>query len=127
MAIYNDGNVLAVTAGEALAAYRLVKLSGTTAVYADAVDIPDGITGVAATANGATASVTLLNSAVRIMVASEAIDAGESVATANDGKIQDAVTNATNVIGKALEASTGNGDEIAVLVNPLLFNGTSGS
>jgi hypothetical protein len=131
MAVYNEGATFSILAGEALPAYRLVKIGESgglvKATLADAGDVPWGMTGVAATLNGAYADVTLLTAGRVIGVASEAITIGEDVKVANDGKLQDATSGEAGVIGIAMEAAAGNGDEIAVLINPLLFIGESGS
>ena len=118
------------TAGEDLAPFRFVKLDGTNpyqVVYADAADLLDMIgivqePGIQTTASGATASgsqvgVTLLGGKTVKCTASEALTVNELVKLANDGKIQDAGATASElVIGRTLEAASGDGSIVEVLL-----------
>lgn len=124
----------AFTAGEDLAPYRFVKLNGTTAgevVYADAADALDVIgivqaPGIETTAAGATASgsqvaVHFLGSRTVKCTASEALTMHELVKFANDGKIQDAGATANEVvIGRTLEAASGDGSIVEVALFPAI-------
>ena len=128
MAVSNFGDVLPFVAGEAIPAYRLVALGqdGNGSVEVNLADsgIPTGATEVNPTASGSMADVRLLVSGQFILTASEAIDAGEPVKVAADGKVQDATAGEYGVIGHALEDASANGDLIAVLVNPALIAGS---
>ena len=118
------------TAGEDLAPFRFVKLDGVNpyqVVYADAADVADMIgivqePGIQTTASGATASgsqvaVELLGGKTVKCTASEALTVNELVKLANDGKIQDAgATSEELVIGRTLEAASGDGSIVEVLL-----------
>jgi hypothetical protein len=115
--IENFGN-FTLTAGEALEADRLVKLSGSTAVYCDAGEEPAGAT-VFAAASGSQVAIRPLGSIVR-MTASKVIAAGAAVYPANDGKVSDAAAGGRR-IGTAITASTADGGRISVVAN--IFSG----
>lgn len=116
--------IKAFTAGEALEAFRRVKLStgsGTQVEYADAGDEFIGITAAAA-ASGDSVSV-VMRSASRTYkaVAAEALAAGAVIYGANDGKVQDTVSGTAQ--GIALEAANADGEVIEVYFN----NGAAGN
>lgn len=116
--------IKAFTAGEALAAFRRVKLSagsGTQVEYADAGEEFIGITAAAA-ASGDSVSV-IMRSASRTnkAVAAEVLAAGAVIYGANDGKVQDTVSGTAQ--GIALEAATADGEVIEVYFN----NGAAGN
>jgi len=112
MSQFNIGSK-AFVAGEELEAYRRVKLStgsGSQVEYADAGEACIGITAAKA-ALGEHVSVDLKSSGRTFkMVAAGAISAGGSVYGANDGKISATVSG--SIIGKALEASTSDGEVV---------------
>jgi hypothetical protein len=103
-----------LTAGEALAAYRRVKLSSNTVVYSDAGENFIGITEDAA-ANGAGVAVGLLGGRTFKCVAAGAVTAGADIYGAADGKVDDAVVGLK--IGVALEAALAANDVIEVLID----------
>ena len=116
--------IKAFTAGEALEAFRRVKLSagsGTQVEYADAGEEFIGITAAAA-ASGDSVSV-IMRSASRThkAVAAEVLAAGAVIYGANDGKVQDTVSGTAQ--GIALEAATADGEVIEVYFN----NGAAGN
>ena len=114
----------AFIAGEALEAYRRVKLAsavGDTVVYADAGEEFIGITAAAADLNE---RVTVnLRSASRTykVTAAGAFAAGAVLYGANDGKVDDAVSGTAQ--GTALEAATSDGEIVEALCN----NGAAGN
>lgn len=99
--------------------HLLVKIGtapGSQVIVSDAGDLPMGAAQDDAV-DGARVAVELLGQgATRLLVASEAITAGERVYTADDGKIQDepAVAGTYYWIGTAKTAATTDGDEIEV-------------
>lgn len=112
-----DSGFRSFTAGEALAAHRLVKLSAGKVVYADAGDQPIGAT-MAAAADGQLVAVKLLSAAGTLTcIASGAVTAGAAVMPQNDGKVDDAATG--KPVGIALNAATADGDPVEVLPLPL--------
>lgn len=98
-------------AGEALEAFKHVKLSAGTVVHADAGEAGIGFTVHAAT-SGYGVSVELLRPTVQVKTAG-AVTLGASVYPAADGTIDD-VENG-DPIGIALEAATATGDIIEIL------------
>jgi len=114
MSQQNDG-MKAFVAGEALEAFRRVKLSSSEVVYADQSDSDNYIgTTQEKVSDGDMVTVRLKGTGrTSKMVASEAVAEGASLYAADDGKVSD--TASGNVIGKALEASTADGDVIEVL------------
>lgn len=110
-----EGHCRTFVAGEALEAYRRVKLSAGTVVYADIGEQHLGITEYKV-ASGAHVAVRLRNApGTRLAVAAEALAAGAALYGANDGKVQDTSTGAGAVLALALEAATADGDVIEVL------------
>lgn len=104
---YRNPGPFRLTAGEALAANRLVKISSNTAVYADAGDEPIGLTGDEAVADGAEAVIYPLDNSIHKVTAAGAIADGGALYVANDGKVDDAVVGTqigVNVKGAAAEA-----------------------
>lgn len=112
LAYRNDGPITLV-AGEALAADRFVKLSASTAVYADAGDEPIGIT-MEAVASGAQVPVDLMTGAVRRVTASKALSACGAIYCAADGKASDAAVG--KQIGVNLTSATGAGGVVPAIV-----------
>lgn len=103
----------AFTAGEALAAYRRVKLSGSSVVYAGAGDDSVGVS-QAICANAGIASIEMLNKpGTQKLTASAAIAAGNIIYGAASGKVSAVPTG--KGIGFALEAATADGDIIECL------------
>lgn len=114
---YMDLPTRVFTAGEALAAYRLVILSNNEVVLADAGDTAIiGSTGIdGAVPDGADVNVRLWNApGTRKLTAGGAITAGAAVAVAANGKVV-ALTDEANGYGSALEAASVDGDVIEVL------------
>jgi hypothetical protein len=112
LAFVNDGP-FTLTAGEALAAVRFIKLSASTAVYADAGDEPIGVT-TQAVASGAMSACRPLNGGIQTVTASKAISAGAALYVAADGCVSDAAVG--KQIGIALGAATGAGGRIAACI-----------
>ena len=112
MSQFNIGSK-AFVAGEDLEAYRRVKLSagsGSQVEYADAGEACIGITAAKA-AQGEHISVDLKTTGRTFkMVAAGVIGAGVNFYGANDGKVSAVVSG--SIIGKALEASTSDGEVI---------------
>lgn len=103
-----------ITAGEALVAWRRVKLSGSTVVYADEGDRGIGVVQVGV-ASGEEAAIRLDNAGgTSKMMASGAITAGAKVYPDDDGKISALGTDPSP--GYTLETSTADGDVIEVLM-----------
>jgi len=105
------------TAGEALAAYRRVKLSSGEVVYADQID-SDGFVGVTAQAAASGASVAVdLKGDYRTFkcVSADTFAVGATLYAADDGTVSD--TSSGNAIGTAIDASTTAGDVVEVLLD----------
>jgi hypothetical protein len=108
-----EGNVKAFTAGEDLVAYRRVKLSEGTVVYADSGNDWIGTT-EEAVSSGYSVSVRLRTaSGTRKIMAAGAFSAGALLYGADDGKVDDTV--AGQPIFRALEEATANGDIVEVI------------
>jgi hypothetical protein len=104
-----------ITSGETLAAYRRVKLSGSTVVYADSGERGIGVNQAVVSTSGDEATIRLDNAGgTSKMMASGAITAGVKVYPDDDGKITATQTDPIS-IGNALETSTADGDIIEVL------------
>ncbi len=101
------------TAGEDLAADRLVKLSAGTLIYADTGDEPLGITkrGVL---SGAIVSCECLKGMIEKVTASKAISAGAELYVITDGKVSDASSG--KQIGVAWSAATADGGVIPAMM-----------
>lgn len=105
---------MSLTAGEALATRRRVKVSGATVIYADAGEDSIGVTEYAI-ANGAVGGVRLLNGPGSFeMTANGAIAAGAIIFGAADGKVS--LTPNGKPIGIAIEAATADGDRIQCIL-----------
>ncbi len=105
--MWNDSGIKTFTAGEALAARRLVKIDTSTTedppevVYADAGEDAIGVTEYAA-ASGDFVAVKMLNSTGTFEIeAGATLTRGELLYVANDGKVSD--TSSGSAIGAALE------------------------
>ena len=111
MAQFTDSHVIEAVAAEALAKYRLVRLSGTErqVVYADAGEAGIGVTR-AATASGDPVGVVLVTKQGSLpVVASGAISLNALVYPALDGKVTATVTGAA--VGRWIStAATADGD-----------------
>ena len=109
-----DSSIITLTAGEALAANRRVKLSSGTAVYADAGERCIGVTQAIA-ANGDPVAVKLWAQSGTVEVeATGAITAGAVIYGTADGKIDDAVAGGPQ-IGVAKTAASGAGGLVEVV------------
>lgn len=109
-----DG-AITLTAGEALARHRLVKLDSTArqVIYADAGEEAIGVTRASAK-SGAAVAIWLLNKeGTTTCVASGAISAHAKVYTDADGKVT--ATAGGKLAGVALQAASSDGEEIEVL------------
>ena len=110
----NENGIRSFTAGEALEAFRRVKISSGTVIYADANEQHIGVT-VDVAASGAQVGVKL-NSfpGTRKLTAAAAITAGAPVYGAADGKVNDAEAGLGPRIGIALYAADGDGSLVEV-------------
>lgn len=132
MATINETGLKAFTAGEALEAYRRVKLNSSgQVVYADAFDASIGITDDKV-ASGDTVTVRLHGvPGTRKMVCAAAVTAGAFVYADVDGKVNDAYVGTGLMEGIALDAGSGDGSIIEVLPkkggSELLHNATAQS
>lgn len=120
MSQQTENGLKTFTAGEALEAYRRVKLSagsGSQVEYADVDEAAIGIT------QGKVESAEMVTVALRTsgrtykVTANEAIAAGASIYGGNDGKVQDTNPGTGTVRGIALEAATADGDIIEAIIN----------
>lgn len=105
------------TAGEDLAAFRRVKLSSSTVVYADQADSTSylGVT-MNAVSSGDLVTVRLKNAEGTFKcVAADTFSAGAALYAADDGKVSD--SSSGSVIGTALEAATAAGDVVEVILD----------
>lgn len=102
-------------AGEALAAFRRVKLTAANTVsYADADESCIGVT-IEAAASAASVSVRLMGGQTCKVVASAAVTAAAAVYGVADGKVDDAGAGSDSVaIGMAVAAALANGDVIEI-------------
>ncbi len=115
MAGYTTG-ILTITAGEALEAYRLVKMSAGTAVYADSTDTQFLGATLTKVASGDVVAIMPWNAAGTIDVQSAGtFVVGADLYIANDGKIDDS---GTTKIGKAWHAATTAGDVVPMQMAP---------
>jgi len=113
MAYRNEGP-FTLTSGESLEQYRLAKMSGTTVIYADAGDLPIGITLNRATASSKPVTIAPLRGGIEKVTASKAITAGSAIYPAADGKVSDAAVGAQ--IGIAIETATADGGIISAVL-----------
>lgn len=123
MSQQTESNVKAFTAGEALAAYRLVKLesgSGTSVVYADEIDGNKsiGVTQQACADTGVVPVALKYGGRTFMVTADGAMTAGDEIFPANDGKVSNVATGKVR-IGRTLETATADGD----IVEAILFDG----
>ena len=109
MAITQDAPNLAITAGEALAAHRLVKPDGT---YADLGTTRDycGVT-LEAIANGAVGTLRQPHAGTMKITVSEAVAQGDIAYKANDGKCSKTATSSV-AVGVYMEAGSGDGSVV---------------
>jgi hypothetical protein len=114
MASYNNTGIRTFTAGEALEAYRRVKLSSGTVVYADEDEACIGFT-ERAVASGADVAVRLNNHpGTFLAVVNEAVSADASLYAGDDGKLQDTDPGAGTIRYTALTAGGADGAIIEV-------------
>lgn len=116
MAEINTTGLKAFTAGEALEAYRRVKIdSSNKAFYADADDQGDGITEDKVAINDLV-TVRMNNvPGTRKVTCSAAVDAGDILTGADDGKVNDVATTDGPALYRALSAGSGNNSVIEVI------------
>ena len=108
------------TSGEALEAYRRVKLSAGTVVYADAGENFIGIT-TEKVASGAIVDIALKGAHRTFKVeAAEALASGAAIYGADHGKVQDSASGTTQ--GTALEAAAADTEIIEILFSQRLFD-----
>ena len=110
---YEVDGPFTLTSGEALAAHRFIKLSGGTAVYADAGDEPIGIT-TEAVASGVLVACKPLDGKIKKVTASKAISAGAAIYVTTDGKVSDAAVGTQ--IGILMLATTADGGRQPAIV-----------
>ena len=114
-----DGPTITRQAGEDLIAFRRVKISGSTVVYADAGDAGIGTVQAAVDySEDANAAIRLDNAGTSKMTASGAVTAGAKVYSDDDGKIT--ATKSDYTVGFAIEAATADGDIIEILPATIL-------
>jgi hypothetical protein len=112
MSQQNEG-LKCFTAGEALEMFRRVKLSGVTVVYSDGGEAYIGVT-QEKVASGDPVTVMLKTTGKTfIMISEESLSAGAALYGAADGKVKDTASGTS--MGTALEAASGDGEEIEVL------------
>jgi hypothetical protein len=107
-------NPVTFAAGEDLVAFRRVKISGSTVIYADAADKGLGVVQAAVDISEDTRATIRLDNygGTSKMVASGAISAGVATYAATDGKV---ASSGSVVVGVSVEASTANNDVIEVM------------
>lgn len=110
MAVQTNNPGMAIAAGGTIPARRLVKYDGTLC----GADATQDWLGVSQEPRelGQNMPVRFLSAGTVILTAAVAINAGDLVYKAADGKI--GVTNTNALIGRALEAAAGDGIEITV-------------
>jgi hypothetical protein len=112
LAYENDGPFTFVS-GEALEADRMVKISASTLVYADAGEEPVGIT-KDPVATATQVACATLNGSLKKVTGSKAITAGSAIYAAADGKVSDAAVG--KQLGILFTAITGAGGKGAAMV-----------
>lgn len=112
MAHENDGP-FTLTSGEALVADRLVKMSGTSVIYADAGEEPVGLT-TNPVASSKKIAIKPLTGGIRKVTGSKAISAGAAIYVTTDGKVSDAAVG--KQIGILLTAISADGGKGAAVV-----------
>lgn len=119
MSQYNETGMKAFEADAAISLYARVKLDSDGKVTtAGLTDKEIGTAMQEAFASGDVINVRLrTNSGTHKMIAIEALDAGATVYTEADGKVQDTAQATAFQVGTALEAATADGDVIEVLYN----------
>ncbi len=109
-----EGMKKTLLAGEALAAHRRVKISGSTVIYADAGDIGMGVSEYAI-ANAAHGAIRLDNAGGTVeLTASAAITAGAYIYPAADGKVSMVPTGPR--LGRAIVAASADLSVIECLI-----------
>ncbi|MEN6336089.1 MAG: hypothetical protein ABFE01_17690 [Phycisphaerales bacterium] len=104
---------ITMTTGEAIEAFRRVKISGSTVVYADAGEVGIGV-GEAYAASGAALAIrTWCQGGTFKGVAAGAFSAGATIYGAADGKVDDTVVGSP--IAYAIEAATADGDVVELV------------
>jgi len=111
---YTNEGPFSMVSGEALEADRLVKISASALVYADAGDEPVGIT-KDPVATATIVACDLMNGSIRRVTGSKAISAGAALYVAEDGKVSDAaVGKQIGILGTT--AITANGGKAAAWI-----------
>lgn len=118
--------------GEAIVAYRRVKMSGGYWVYADADDIEDGVSTDDVSSGGHLAATLRNVAGTRVLELSSSCSQGDLLYGADDGKLS--TTKTGPVLYKAMAAASGTGSEIecmpidlagGALLSSLVAAGTS--
>lgn len=115
----NDNGFLSPIAGEALAANRAVKWSAANTVnYCDATEKPCGVT-MAAAASGAPVLIKHVSAPGTFRVeCNAAVDFGDPLYTAADGKVDDADPGSGVLWFTALETTSGSGSLVLCEFRP---------
>ncbi len=113
MSKYRNEGPISVTSGEALVADRLCLLTSSTAKYADAGEVPVGLS-TEPVASSVKTSLRLLRSSIEPVTASKAISASADLYVTTDGKVTDAAIGPQ--IGIAIESASGNGAIFPALI-----------
>jgi len=113
---------ITLTAGEALAANIVVKLSSGNAVAGTANAVPVGISKYAAASGALVAIDTLNHEGTLEVIAGGAISQGADVYVGSDGKVTALSESAGTYykVGVALEAATESGQKITIIPCPAL-------
>lgn len=118
---YSNEGPITGTAGEALEADRMVRISAGTFVYCDAAEEPVGITTNPAAINTKVSVLPINSSGIAKVTGSKAIAAGATIYPATDGKVSDAAGGGRRIGTLWLDAITADGGKAAALIN--VFSG----
>lgn len=109
-------------AGEDLAAYRRVKISAATWVYADMNDEAQAITGPSAVASGGTVTLyPITASGIIPLTGCKAIPRGSLVYPAADGKVTD-VAGPKRALGILMDDISADGGQVGAMLNVYSFD-----